>query len=129
MARLTFYENGKPCYRTKDYSPVHMKYIDTVVSGTPVATKLAAYEDAEEQGRLAVLPLKPGNAVYCVLTGTNKIIVRLISKIAVDFDWIVTLFDDLGSKVATGESIGKTVFLTLAEARAALAARRGGSGE
>ena len=53
MERLTFYDEfGEPCYRTKTYSGLHMKDVDTVISGSPVARKLAAYEDAVEQGEI-----------------------------------------------------------------------------
>ena len=46
MKRLTFYDDfGRPCYR-----------LNGCVYQNKIAERLAAYEDAEEQGRLVILP-------------------------------------------------------------------------
>ena len=45
MERLTFYNNFcEACYRTKQYSSIHMRDVNAVISNDAV-TKLAAYED------------------------------------------------------------------------------------
>ena len=65
MDRLTFYDEfNNICYHKKLYVPILEKEIDTVISNSDVARKLAEYEDAEEQGRLVVLPCKVGDTVY-----------------------------------------------------------------
>lgn len=47
MERLTFYnESGEPCFKARVWSSVHGCIVDSTVSGTEVAKKLAAYEDA-----------------------------------------------------------------------------------
>lgn len=99
MERLTFYENGKAHFSIgySDYSG-------------KVADKLAAYEDAEEQGLLVRLPCKVGDMVY-----TESNIKGLISSFpAPDETWI---FENRAE-------FGKTVFLTREDAEAALANER-----
>lgn len=75
--------------------------------------KLAAYEDAEEQGLLLRLPCKVGDKVY-VIVGKN-ISEQKIQRVTIDPEWKIefctrkrgfALFD-----------IGKTVFLTREEAK------------
>ena len=56
--------------------------------------KLAAYEDAEEQGRLVVLPCKVGDTVY------------------------IPYVEERGFSIRDYLDIGKTVFLTREEAEA-----------
>ena len=135
MARLTFYVDGEPCYRTKCYSPLHMKNVDTRILGGPVATKLAAYEDAEEQGRLLTLPCKI-NAELWVAQGNELIKGRYrgIEMKAVSTDDTVRLdhclySDDDRSAIVSDDYFADKVFFTREEARAALAARKGGVGE
>lgn len=78
--------------------------------------KLAAYEDAEEQGLLLWLPCKVGDAVY-VIVGKN-ISEQRVQRATIDSEGKIefctrkrgfALFD-----------FGKTVFLTRAEAEAKL---------
>jgi len=57
--RLTFYDEGNnPCYRTMLYSPFYEKTVESVVSNSDVARKLAHYEELAEQGRLIITPPK-----------------------------------------------------------------------
>ena len=90
MERLTFYENGKAHFLIgySDYSG-------------KVADRLAAYEDAEEQGLLIQLPCEIGTICY-----------------------FISASGEIGSKCFYYTDIphfGKTVFLTREEAIAAFA--------
>lgn len=82
--------------------------------------KLAAYEDAEEQGRLVILPCKIGDMVY-YFDPYDRIVSGKITMIQqkADKTWkfrVTTAF----SHDVTIDAIGKTVFLTREEAEAAL---------
>ena len=66
--------------------------------------KLAAYEDAEEQGLLLRLPCKVGDTVYLV-KNDGKIVARVADMMFIGVLW---------------EEFGKTVFLTRTEAEAKL---------
>ena len=94
--------------------------------------KLADYEDAEEQGRLVKLPCKVGDTVY---VPTRNFISELrifhisISKNNTFFHWMLNagIYPNLdGFSV---DKIGKTVFLTKAEAEAKLKELEGGENE
>lgn len=81
--------------------------------------KLAAYEDAEEQGRLVMLPCKVGDTVF-VITERGFIAkgevrnFRFFDKLIVDVE-----YHHFGT-CATSRYWGETVFLTREEAEAAL---------
>lgn len=86
------------------------------IDDLPYYKKLAAYEDAEEQGLLLWLPCKVGDAVY-VIVGKN-ISEQRVQRATIDSEGKIefctrkrgfALFD-----------FGKTVFLTRAEAEAKL---------
>lgn len=55
MERLTEYRNGEPRPKWLSVSQVEQR---------KVVEKLAYYEDAEEQGRLFVIPCKAGDAFF-----------------------------------------------------------------
>ena len=84
--------------------------------------KLAHYEDFEEAGRLLVLPCKVGDRVFCILHSKNEIVEDVVE----DYD-IWSIKNGLKLRISllnindyvVGE-FGKTVFLTLEEAEAAL---------
>ena len=100
--------------------------------------KLADYEDAEEQGRLVILPCKVGDKIFLDFAGFGKDVDKFTVK---DFhldcfkDGETTLFCDYESndKTLSGQidvmEFGKTVFLTQAEAEAKLKELRGGENE
>lgn len=81
--------------------------------------KLAAYEEAEEQGRLVMLPCKVGDTVF-VITERGFIAkgevrnFRFFDKLIVDVE-----YHHFGT-FATSRYWGETVFLTREEAEAAL---------
>ena len=84
--------------------------------------KLAGYEDAEEQGRLVILPVKAGDTVYQLRDKKHALGVgvhpRHIHCVCVyGNDWIA---EHQGDKPCAKKDLGKTWFLTRAEAEAAL---------
>lgn len=98
--------------------------------------KLADYEDAEEQGRLIKLPCKVGDVVYYVCDNrvmSSEVLsvkyhaeaenhgVFIRERLTVDFEGIPAEIDF--------NTIGKTVFLTQAEAEVKLKELRGGENE
>lgn len=96
--------------------------------------KLAYYEDLEEQGRLVILPCKVGDTVYGINTDRNivsalKIISVKIYSYAIYFDY--QLIDGIYKNIVSfaDADIGKTVFLTKAEAEERLKELRGGENE
>lgn len=99
-----------------------------------VLTKLADYEDAEEQGLLLRLPCKVGDKIFLDFAGFGKDIDKFTVK---DFhldcfeDGETILYCDYESndKTLSGQidvmEFGKTVFLTREEAEAKLAEMEG----
>lgn len=89
--------------------------------------KLAHYEDLEEQGRLIELPCKIGDTVYVVEDwGYRKEIkereIGVITLKGIN-DFSKEFWEDVyGGIFGNFNDIGKTVFLTKAEAEAALKA-------
>ncbi len=89
-----------------------------------ILTKLAVYEDLEEQGLLVRLPCKIGDTVYRVNAGAKQPIIPMtVSEIhflcyknerAVRFDAIGK--EDMGESCYRLEDIGRIVFLTREEA-------------
>jgi hypothetical protein len=92
--------------------------------------KLAEYEQAEEDGLLIRLPCKVGDALYHI--GKNNLydcrFIGLVYDIC-NKEWICEIAIELGLKWAkttcSMDCIGKTVFLTKAEAEQALAKMKG----
>jgi hypothetical protein len=93
--------------------------------------KLAAYEDAEEQGRLVVLPLRPDTELWLNDNGIPQ-------KAHITFFTVcgdeISMFIAIDKSSCTGDEytysdIGKTAFLSRAEAEAALAAQEGEQNE
>lgn len=87
-----------------------------------ILERLAAYEDAEEQGLLVILPVKAGDTVYQLRDKKHALGVgvhpRHISCVCVyGKDWIA---EHQGDKPCTKNDFGKTWFLTREEAEAAL---------
>ena len=71
--------------------------------------KLAEYENAEEEGRLVVLPCKVGDIVYKIMCQRDNFDDRPY-RIITSVNFRLDMADD----------IGKTVFLTIEEAEKAL---------
>lgn len=109
----TFYQcfDGKP---NANYSNCEEGYC--------AMEKLAAYEDAEDQGLLLRLPCKVGSNIYRITDdGVDTAECREI-RVA---DEEMYIESDTWCDWISFDKIGKTVFLTEAEAEAKLAEMRG----
>ena len=92
--------------------------------------EFAAYKQAESEGRLVVRkrpPVKRGDTVYTITN--EEIMEREVIEITCGDGWCrIACHASQGRQYAFGIlDIGKTVFLTRAEAEAALAAKEGGN--
>ena len=120
----TVHENGVCCthFRGKECSERMGKCTDNCPWEEAVWSKLAEYEDAEEQGLLLRLPCKGGDTVYHIEDGyiyefkAKEISVRMENR-----EYIVCI-DSMDYKA---EDFGKTVFLSREEAESALAEKGG----
>lgn len=94
-------------------------HFDWHCENNEIADKLAAYEDAEEQGLLIRLPCKVGDTVF-VVEG-HSVYKSQVDSIALRDDglWLDGTFNRFGLVYFSGE-IGLNVFLTRAEAEAML---------
>lgn len=75
MERLTEKYNGKNIVKTGYIAKVFNNVLGNIFEGKAV-DKLAAYEDAEEQGLLLRLPCKVGDTIYEVSYANRKYIIR-----------------------------------------------------
>ena len=92
-----------------------------------ILTKLADYEDLEEQGLLVRLPCKVGDYLYCIVNGKVKKL-KVHSFGVPDFEITDIEFKYVdGFKIVrfVGE-VGKTVFLTREEAEKKLEEMKNG---
>ena len=98
--------------RLTEYSEKYGGYIvkGDFVFPDEAITKLASYEEAEEQGLLLRLPCKVGDEVYRVVR----------RKYGGCFVRVVRLDRNTFYRVVIDGDFGKTVFLTKAEAETAL---------
>lgn len=131
MERITEFMFGR--YRLK---PGYE--LDTLQGAKAAVDRLAAYEDigpidhlrelvqAEQDGRLVVLPCKVGDTVY--MPDAQKIIIPVrVQGIAITASGQTILhFGGYPVEYAWGNEVGKTIHLTHAEAEAALGAQKGG---
>lgn len=97
-----------------------------------IITKLAVYEDAEEQGLLLRLPCKVGDKLYYIDSYYNVVVPVRLNEVIIQFVGINNYtyqynccsFDECGDTYEEYEfnnnDFGKTVFLTKAEAEAKL---------
>jgi len=91
------------------------------------AQRLAAYEDAEEQGRLVVLPIIPGETFYNPRYTNAESYERDIREYVFTGSVLIGSYcsDSQGSYCLPISMFGKTFFTTREEAEAALAAQKG----
>ena len=88
--------------------------------------KLAFYEDAEEEGRLVVLPCNVGDTVFAELSydgGCSEIDTGKVFAIGIDERgtmWVSVRFESGLKYHYPFDNIGKDVFLTRTEAEAEL---------
>ena len=86
--------------------------------------RLKKYEDAEQDGRLVVLPCKAGSLIYVGIK--PAIITRFFGYVRERYFHAVFCDENKGIDIPL-EELGKTVFLTREEAEAAMA-QKGGKG-
>ena len=106
---------------------------DSIISGKnahaieDAVNFIRKYEDAEEQGRLVILPCKVGDALFVTDEGTILPAVRMVESVT----WWNGKISILAVNKRTGsayrcfaEDFDKTVFLTREEAKAAMKGKR-----
>ena len=82
-----------------------------------VYDKLAAYEDAEEQGLLIRLPCKLGDTVYHIVSHTS----HTVDVTGCRMEWkLEDTIEPTVFRIWMVDAIGKTIFLTHEEAETAL---------
>lgn len=89
-----------------------------------IVTKLAEYEDLEEQGRLIRLPCRPNDIVYRINKEVREPIIRMSVERIVLFDnsYALEVTDKYGKHLLfMADDIGKTLYITYEEAQAKLA--------
>ena len=100
-------------------------FVNNVEYWLRVYFKLKDYEDLEEQGRLVILPCKVGDTLYRVNKGAKEPVIMMrvlqlhikqLHKDRTAIKIITINDDDMGENCYFLENIGKTVFLTQAEA-------------
>lgn len=126
MERLTRRSaNGTGVYATPSGEPV--KWEDNYHN---VLQKLADYEDLEEQGLLLRLPCKLGDTVYSIANDGKIYPVKATKEIRIVNGVLHIICESCKySDLVSYDDIGKTVFLTQAEAEAKLKELRGGENE
>ena len=109
------------------------KYCRGVFEATACVEKLAEYENAEEEGRLVVLPCKVGDYIWdidfgrpCAYEVTGFSIGNLNDDYCDDevmiFDEVITYYSNSNGSVTgnfAASEIGKSIFLTRKEAEKA----------
>lgn len=127
MERLTEYMGNGEDYES--INPIDTPYEYGKANLQALINKLAAYEDAEEQGWLLRLPCKLGDTLYRVNKGAKEpvIMMRVIQLYIkqIHKDSTVMRIDaindaDMGESCYLPCDIGERIFLTRAEAEAKL---------
>ena len=109
MERLTGYMGSGEDYESINPIDTHYEYGKANLQA--LINKLAAYEDAEEQGLLLRLPCKVGDSVYRFWYADGK-----AYKVQTQ---VIRTLANLVAIMESGE-FGKSVFLSLEEAEAKL---------
>lgn len=131
MDRLTKKYNGKNIVKSGHIAMVFNNETGNRFEGEAI-DKLAAYEDAEEQGLLLRLPCKVGDTVYVPtrnFVSELRIILISIERDNIFFHWRLNtgIYPNLDG--FTSSYIGKMVFFTCEEAEAKLAEMEGSHAE
>lgn len=124
MERLTEYMGNGNDYES--INPIDTPYEYGKANLQALINKLAAYEDAEEQGLLLKLPCKVGDIVWEINAERKRISKFVIESITIypcnviQFNW--TLLEGIYKNVVgfSKTELGITVFLTREEAEAKL---------
>ena len=89
-----------------------------------VMKRLAEYEDAEEQGLLLSLPCKVGGTVYCLTSGSTKIVDCTVLWIEKHRNGVLVFSLDGGLGDVVLADLGKKWFVTHEEAELELTNRQ-----
>lgn len=91
-----------------------------------VHEKLARYEDAEEQGRLVILPCKVGDTLFFAQDGREEPFSMRVQGMSISASGndVILHFGGFPITNAWGSEVGKALFLTREEAEAALKGER-----
>ena len=133
VERLAAYEDTR--LEPEEVSSLVKDWSDlcTIVGECGGLDRVKALAEADKDGRVAVLPCKAGDTVYEV-TSRKTISEYRVKAIRVELfctfvEWdIVAGFVDKSIFGVPVDEIGKTVFLTIEEAKAALEAMKDGNG-
>ena len=125
MERLTEYMGNGEDYES--INPIDTPYEYGKANLQALINKLAAYEDAEEQGLLLRLPCKVGDTVYAFLSTCNYFTECQINKIELKptlYGNTCYFLEPIGHRGCLyrcfEDDFGKTVFLTKEEAEVKL---------
>ena len=132
MERLTKHKFVNIVFENQEKTGIHCSnFCNNCSQGTgdckhlkAIVEKLAAYEDAEEQGLLLKLPCKVGDTVYAIGFNNKPVVYEsvvlsiLITEKEIVFNVKVDEFE-INSQLKQS-MFGKTVFLTQEEAEAKL---------
>ena len=104
---------------------------ENAVFWASVHEKLAQYEDAEDAGRLPLLPCAIGDKIFRIEKGKGVRILasHVVEKIEIGSSgmWLCFGWRNMGYETVRASEIGKTIFLTPKEGQAALKGDSNGS--
>ena len=91
-----------------------------------LSKRLAAYEDAEEQGLLVILPCKVGDTLFLAQVGREEPFSMRVQGMSISASGndVILHFGGFPITNAWGSEVGKTLYLTREEAEAALKGER-----
>ncbi len=117
--------NGKKYIRIKGTKTLYAAKERDGAPASNAIVRLAAYEDAEEQGRLVMLPVKPGDYLYRKYNSGMQVYTVYNVQVREDHFGINVIQEEPPTlypfcDYINGRDIGKTVFLTREEAEAAM---------
>ena len=118
--RYTHYDEYKKRWQINDdYGAVMIDKLNYAIG--EAVDKLAAYEDAEEQGLLVRLPCKVGDTVFSAFEDEDVFCGKVYAISTCDgTDWFSVRYDSGLRYDHPWDHFGKIVFRTRAEAEAAL---------
>ena len=94
-----------------------IKYTRHNIYEENIVEKLAEYEDLEEQGLLLRLPCKVGTTIYSIANNGKIYPVKATREVRIVNDMLHIICESCSySDLVSYDDIGKTVFLTQAEA-------------
>ena len=110
----------------QDYNREMGFIVGTSVDALAAVEKLKEYTDAEEQGRLVILPCKVGDTLFLAQVGREEPFSMRVQGMSISASGndVILHFGGFPIANAWGSEVGKTLFLTREEAEAALKGER-----